>query len=107
MRRLGRDALGVLLPKEFAKRLDQGSVLPLLGLAARKMLPGVREIVSRGAWLSEPYIDRQYAAKMIGDCLALGEAADPRVCVTAMDFGVIEAWLRRVSRYDVRPEVRR
>jgi asparagine synthase (glutamine-hydrolysing) len=107
MRRLGRDALGGLLPKEFNQRLDQGSALPVLGLAARRILPGVRKIVNSGAWLSEPYVDRRVAARMIDDCLQRGEAADPRTSVTAMDFGVIEAWLRRVSGYDMRPEVRR
>jgi asparagine synthase (glutamine-hydrolysing) len=104
-RRLGRDAMGKWLPKEFENRLDQGSAMPLWGRAARQMLPRVDAILSHGRWLSGPYVNRAVAREIVRECLQLGEAADPRECLTAVDFGVVEAWLRRAFDYDNAAEV--
>ena len=45
-RRLNRDVFGPLLPAEFAKRVDQGSWMPVWALGARRMLPAIERIFS-------------------------------------------------------------
>jgi asparagine synthase (glutamine-hydrolysing) len=98
-RRLSRDALGPLLPDEFAHRRTRGSWMPVWHLAARRMLPLVEELMSGATWLSAPYINRAKARSLLADALARGEGAPYREMLVVTGFGAIEAWLREVFRY--------
>ena len=104
LRRLGRDSLQHLLPPIFASRTSQGSWKPVWALGARRMLPLVNEMLD-DEWLSAPFVERDQARQMCRCLLAEGENADLSTTILVAEFGVLEAWLRRVLRYDVDREV--
>ena len=96
-RRLGRDALGALLPVEFATRGDQGSWLPVFFLQAKTLRPAVRSLLRDGQWLSFPYVNQSDVLKMFDRMKTTGEPnSDDVIILTAV--GALEAWLRRVRR---------
>ncbi len=104
-RRLNREALGCLLPEEFAQRRTQGSWMPVWGLAARRMLPLIQGLVSDGTWLSAPYVDVREVSSMLADATA-HEGSEHRKLLLLADFGALEAWLRHLFRYDTAPKER-
>lgn len=105
-RRLNREVFGTLLPGEFAERVDQGSWKPVWVLGARRMLPAVEKMLSDGVWLSAPYVDLREARAMLAEIMARGESIEPRKVLLVSRFGVLEAWLRHVFRYDTRRKER-
>jgi asparagine synthase (glutamine-hydrolysing) len=94
-RRLGRDALGTLLPQEFAARGDQGSWLPVFVRQARAFRPAIGALFDDGEWVSAPYVDRSAARRMYHLTETAGENEGDDV-ITLTCFGTLEAWLRRV-----------
>jgi asparagine synthase (glutamine-hydrolysing) len=87
-----------LLPEEFARR-RRGSWTDVWVRAAKPMLPGVWRLLTDGIWLSAPYVDNDEARTMFHDVNARSET-DPLKLFRVCSFGIIEAWLRRVFRYD-------
>jgi hypothetical protein len=103
-RRLARNALRRLLPPEFENRLDQGSWSGVWAATARNLLPRVRQMTDDGTWLSAPYVDLGQARSMLSSVTS-GARTPLLTVVLAAEFGILEAWLRKVFRYDVAPEV--
>ncbi|HVT09700.1 MAG TPA: asparagine synthase-related protein [Polyangia bacterium] len=93
-RRLGRDALGELLPPEFEARRDQGSWSPVFEQNARKARPEVRRLVEDGDWLSEPFVLRSAVISLL-DRAERGASGADRLL---LEFGILESWLRYVFR---------
>jgi asparagine synthetase B (glutamine-hydrolysing) len=93
-RRLGRDALGDLLPVEFQSRRDQGSWAPVWERHARLCLPLLARLMGEGEWLSEPFVLRAEAAKLL-KVAQHDSAQTPRII---SEFWVLEAWVRYLLR---------
>jgi asparagine synthase (glutamine-hydrolysing) len=100
------DALGGLMPPEFRKRASQPSWEPTFARAARRAFPRVAQLLREGDWLSAPYSDRREVARWLAELTQKGEQAPARDCVTVADVGAVEAWLRRLLRYDAHPRWR-
>jgi hypothetical protein len=92
-----------MMPDELRNRRAQPSWLPTIARAARLTFPRVAEILREGEWLSAPYADRIEVTRWLADLTRQGEAAPPRECITVADLGAVEAWLRRILRYDAGP----
>jgi asparagine synthase (glutamine-hydrolysing) len=103
-RRLGRRALGPLLPPEFTQRADQGSWTPVWTLGARRMLPTLERLLSDGTWLSAPYVKSSQARTMLKEVTERSESVERGELLLVSGFAVLEAWLRRVFRYTARQE---
>lgn len=99
-RRLAKDSLGGLLPVEFAERTDQESWSPVFARAARRMLPTVRALIADGEWLAAPYLDRDETRRLLAQAENDSGLASTRTAVLVSEFGIFEAWLRRLFRYD-------
>jgi len=96
---LGRETLRSLLPDEFSRR-TRGSWTQVWVLGALRMLPAVGRMLSDRTWLSAPYVDIGEARTMLSRVIAQAESADPEELFLVSGFGVLEAWLREVFRYD-------
>jgi asparagine synthase (glutamine-hydrolysing) len=96
-RRLGRDALGALLPEEFGARRDQGSWLPVFVRQARAHRPALRSLFDDDQWVSAPYVSQVAAREMYLRTETAGEGHGQDV-ITLTGFGTLEVWLRRVRR---------
>jgi len=105
-RRLNREALGCLLPEEFAQRRTQGSWKPVWLRAARRMLPLIQKLVSDGTWLSAPYVEVREVSSMLADAIAHEGSVEHQKLLLLADFGALEAWLRHLFRYDTTPKER-
>ena len=103
---LRHDALGATMPGEFRARRGQPSWEPTFARAARRAFPRVAELLREGDWLSSPYCDRVEVTRWLADLTQQGEEAPARDCVTVADLGAVEAWLRRLLRYDATPRCR-
>jgi asparagine synthase (glutamine-hydrolysing) len=96
-RRLGRDALGSLLPSAFRSRTDQGTWGPVWALQARRLLPSLRCFLSDSEWVSEPFVERA-AVKDMYAVAERSQLGDRKLLITLSEFAVLEAWLRKVRR---------
>jgi len=96
-RRLGRDALGSLLPSEFARRKDQGPWRPVWVLHAQRMLPRLEAFLSDGEWLSEPFVMAQPTREML-EMVRKAKEPDPKAIILLSEFALVEAWLRTSRR---------
>lgn len=101
-RRLGRDAIGHRLPAVFSEREDQGSWSSVWAASARHLFPATRRMLTDGVWLSAPYIEHDCARQMLNATEAAGPRADHNTSILVSEFGVLEAWLRKVFGYDTR-----
>ena len=101
-RRIGRDALGPSLPQEFALRTDQGSWAPVWAKAASHFFGPTSELMNDGVWLSAPYVDLGEARRMMREAESAPESDFGRSVLVA-EFGLLEAWLRRIFQYDAGP----
>jgi asparagine synthase (glutamine-hydrolysing) len=93
-RRTGRDALGPLLPPEFATRLGQRPWTEVWLANALATVPAVAPFIEEGPWLSAPFVDRRAARAMLDAVRAGGRAAPPESCLMVPRIGTLEAWLR-------------
>lgn len=103
---LRHDTLGGIMPGEFRARRAQPSWEPTFARAARRAFPRVAALLHEGDWLSAPYCDRDQVASWLEDVTRQGERAPARDCITLADLGAVEAWLRRLMRYDAGPRWR-
>lgn len=103
---LRHDALGGLMPDEFRTRQGQPSWEPMFARAARHAFPRVSALLSDGDWLSSPFCDRAEVGRWLAALTRAGEKASARDCITVADLGAVEAWLRRLLRYDTAPRWR-
>jgi asparagine synthase (glutamine-hydrolysing) len=94
-RRTGRDALGPTLPPVFAQRIAQQSWVEVWAANARRSARNVAPLIQGGPWVSAPYVDRGIARAMLQDVLAGQDRDRPQVPILVLDFGMLEAWLRR------------
>jgi hypothetical protein len=100
------DVFGDILPSELRARRSQPSWEPTFGRAARHALPRVAELLRQGDWLSAPYTDRAEITRWLSDLTRRGEDAPDKDCIAIADVGAVEAWLRRLMRYDAAPRWR-
>jgi hypothetical protein len=94
LRRTGREALGPLLPAEFATRLRQASWTEVWTANARRQLSGLAHFIERGPWLSTPFVDRGVARAMLRGALAGSPAQTAETYRLVLDFASLEAWLQ-------------
>lgn len=99
-RRTARDALGSLLPPEFAARRGQQPWTAVWHANARRTVSGIAPIIERGGWRSAPFIDRGIARAMLRVAIAGGGASVPETCLLVSEFGALEAWLRELLLYN-------
>jgi hypothetical protein len=104
---LRHDTFGAIMPPEFRVRKGQPSWAPTFARAARRALPRVAEMLRSGQWLSAPYCDRAEVERWLTRLTRMAERADAEECMTMADLGAVEAWLRRLMRYDSGREVAR
>jgi hypothetical protein len=97
-RRTGRDALGPLLPPEFAGRTGQEPWTDVWRATARKTARATAPFLVEGPWLSAPFVDRAVAKAMLRDVLTRGPDAHPEAALLVADFAALEAWLRQLLR---------
>jgi asparagine synthase (glutamine-hydrolysing) len=95
-RRTGRDALGPMLPPEFAQRFGQQSWSDVWAANARRTTLTIAPLIQAGPWRSAPYVDRGIARAMLQDVLAGRDRDRPQVPMLVADFGALEAWLRQL-----------
>jgi asparagine synthase (glutamine-hydrolysing) len=93
-RRLGREALGPLLPPEFSSRRGQQPWTAVWRATTRRALPAIAPYIRRGPWLSERFVDRPIARAMFEASLSGGPDADPDGVTLVTELGALEAWLR-------------
>jgi len=95
-RRTGRDALGPLLPPEFAERVGQRSARDVWSATSQRRAASLAPFIDDGAWLSAPYIERGVARAMLKDVVTRGPLAPPENAILVGDFAALEAWLRQL-----------
>lgn len=93
-RRTGRDALGPLLPPEFAARNEQSSWTPVWDATARRTLISLAPFIRQGPWASAAFVDRGIARGRLESLLANGADADYLTLLLVLQIGALEAWLR-------------
>jgi hypothetical protein len=103
---LRNDVFGAMMPGEFRMRRGQPSWEPTVARAARRTLPRVAALLREGDWLSARYADGAEVRRWLADLTRRGEEAPARDCITVADLGAVEAWLRRLMRYDAAPRWR-
>jgi hypothetical protein len=95
-RRTGRDALGPLLPREFAERVGQQAATDIWRATALRRAASLAPFFDAGPWLSAPYVDRGVARAMLRDVLTRGTGAAPENAILVGEFAALEAWLRKL-----------
>ncbi len=103
---LRHDVFGDIMPTEFRARRSQPSWEPVFARAARQAFPRVAELLRHGEWLSAPYTDRSEVMRWLADLTRQGKDAPAGDCIAIADVGAVEAWLRRLVRYDAEPRWR-
>ncbi len=99
-RRTGRDALGPLLPPEFAGRRGQKPWTDVWKATARRTVPSLAPFFRTGAWVSSPFVDRGIARAMFETALNGGATLPAQSLSTVLALGGLEAWLRGVFNYN-------
>lgn len=94
-RRTGRDALGPLLPSEFAARRGQNPWTDVWAANARRSAWGIAPLIQDGPWISAPFVDRGIARALLARVLKT-ETPPPELCRLVLQFGGLEAWLREL-----------
>jgi hypothetical protein len=105
LRRFGRDAIGPILPPEFAARPAQGPWTAVWEANARRALPTISDLLEGGDWLSAPFIDRAQARAMLRSAAAQGPAVEPGRWMDLLSFAATESWLRVLFCYTTENEV--
>ena len=99
-RRTGREALGPLLPPEFANRRIQKPWTDVWNATSRRRAHGLAPLFRAGRWASSPFVDRGIARAMFATALTGASNTPPRSLSTILAFGGLEAWLRQLFRYN-------
>ncbi|HMF40021.1 MAG TPA: asparagine synthase-related protein [Polyangia bacterium] len=97
-RRTGRDALGALLPPEFATRIGQQSWADVWAVTSRRTAKTLAPFIVEGPWLSAPFVDRGVARAMLARVLTQTMEVPPEMSPLVVDFAALEAWLRQLLR---------
>jgi asparagine synthase (glutamine-hydrolysing) len=95
-RRTGREALGYLLPPEFAGRIAQAPWTDVWIATARRILPSLAAFIFEGPWRSEPFVNRAMAKAMFQRSAAAGPDADVPDLDLVLRIAALEAWLRKL-----------
>jgi len=93
-RRTGREALGHLLPRELASRVDQPPWTDVWNATASRMLPAFAPLFFEGPWRSESFVDRAMVKAMFRQCMAAGVGSNVPDLALVLRIGALEAWLR-------------
>lgn len=99
-RRTGRDALGTLLPPEFAGRRVQKPWTDVWNATSRRTVQGLAPFFRTGSWASSPFVDRGIARAMFETALNGGVTIPIQSLSTVLALGGLEAWLRQVFHYN-------
>jgi asparagine synthase (glutamine-hydrolysing) len=102
-RRMARDSLGTLMPRELFHRKGQGSWQAIWAQNCRAMLPATKTLLESESWHSAPYIDLGAARQLVDRVGSLGNAGDPADAIEAANIGAFETWLRAILGYARHP----
>ena len=99
-RRTGREALGTLLPPEFASRRIQKPWTDVWNATSRRRAHGLAPFFRAGRWASAPFVDRGIARAMFATALTGVANTPPGSLSTILAFGGLETWLCQLFRYN-------
>ena len=105
LRRTGRDALGRILPPEFALRRNQGPWTEVWEASARRALPVIADVIEHGPWHSAGFVNRLAAQTMLRDAIGHGTPSEPTTWTLLLNLAALESWLRRLFCYNAPREV--
>jgi asparagine synthase (glutamine-hydrolysing) len=99
MRRLQREALRPLMPPENMAHNARVSFASAWAANTRRLLPQMAEIIETGDWLSEPFVERAAARRLLRSG-AEGVGAESWAALDRLwAIASFEAWTRRLARY--------
>jgi hypothetical protein len=102
--RFHREALADLLPPEISRRFTKADFGPARALRVRKAAPLIHDILERGPWYSEEYVDRHEAQRLCRAVLWNTAAITPSDWQALWSISTLEAWMRRISGYHPQQE---
>lgn len=100
LRRIGRDALGPLLPDVFATRRGQASWSAVFEKNASRASPWIAGILKDATWRSAPFIDRAKARGLLRGAENPVSQNEGHSWTLLLDLAGIEYWLRRLFCYN-------
>ena len=98
-RRMGREALGPLLPPKFADRRGQRPWTDVWNATSHRVIRGLASLFREGPWVSAPFVDRGIARSMLEAAIVDGPRHGVGRLSPIIEFGALEAWLRRLLGY--------
>lgn len=100
LRRIGRDALGPLLPNVFMARRGQASWSAVFEKNASRASPSIAGILEDGTWRSAPFVDRSKARGLLRSAGMQVTHNPVNSWNLLLELAGIECWLRRLFCYN-------